>query len=159
DLFSPETAKVVMDRDRTIMASGTTATYEEVGTSGGTTRTYLSTKGPYRDHEGRVIGLFGISRDITGRLRAKRSAPFRADAGVALAGVVDAESTLQKVARLAVPFFADWCIVDMVQPEGPLRRVAVAHSDSARTELGYELARRYPVDPSLAHGPPRVLRT
>jgi PAS domain S-box-containing protein len=159
DLFSAETAKAIMDRDQAVMASGTTATYEEVGTSGQGTRIYLSTKGPYRDHQSRVIGVFGISRDVTGRLRAERSARFLADAGVALAGVVDAESTLQKVARLAVPFFADWCVVDMVQPAGPMRRVAVAHSDAGRTELGYELARRYPVDPTLAHGPPRVLRT
>jgi PAS domain S-box-containing protein len=159
ELFSPETAKVIMDRDRAVMASGATATYEELTTSAGTTRTFLSTKGPYRDHEGRVIGLFGISRDISGRLRAERSARFLADAGVALAGVVDADSTLQKVARLAVPFFADWCVVDLVESDGPLRRVAVAHSDAGRTELGYELARRYPVDPSLPHGPPRVLRT
>jgi PAS domain S-box-containing protein len=159
DLFSPETAKAIMDRDRAVMASGTTATYEELTTSAETTRTYLSTKGPFRDHEGRVIGLFGISRDITARLRAERSARFLADAGVALAGVVDAESTLQKVARLAVPFFADWCVVDMVEAEGPMRRVAVAHSDPRRTDLGYELAKRYPVHPSLSHGPPRVLRT
>jgi PAS domain S-box-containing protein len=159
ELFSPETAKAVMDRDRAVMASGTTATYEELTISGKTTRTYLSTKGPYRDHDGRVIGLFGISRDVTSRLRAERSARFLADAGVALAGVVDVESTLQKVARLAVPFFTDWCVVDMVQPEGPMRRVAVAHSDARRAELGYELAKRYPVEPTLGHGPPRVLRS
>ena len=29
------------------------------------TRTYLSNKSPYRDAGGRVIGLIGISRDIT----------------------------------------------------------------------------------------------
>jgi PAS domain S-box-containing protein len=159
ELFSPETAKAIMDRDRAAMASGTTATYEELTTTAAATRVYLSTKGPYRDHEGRVIGLFGISRDITARLRAERSARFLADAGVALASVVDLESTLQEVARLAVPFFADWSVVDMVQPEGPMRRVAVAHTEPRRTELGYEMARRYPVDPELAQGPPRVLRT
>ncbi|MEW6708115.1 MAG: EAL domain-containing protein [Pseudomonadota bacterium] len=33
------------------------------------TRTYLHTLGPLRDHEGRVVGAFGISRDITERKR------------------------------------------------------------------------------------------
>lgn len=33
----------------------------------GQTRTYLSTKGPYRDDQGRVIGIIGVSRDITER--------------------------------------------------------------------------------------------
>jgi signal transduction histidine kinase len=33
----------------------------------GITRTYLSTKGVYRDHQGNIIGLFGIARNITER--------------------------------------------------------------------------------------------
>jgi PAS domain S-box-containing protein len=35
------------------------------------TRTYLSTKGPVRDAQDKVIGLFGIARDITDRKRAE----------------------------------------------------------------------------------------
>ncbi len=70
ELFSSESASEIMARDRAIMAQGNTATYEETGTAAGVTRTYLSTKGPYRDDEGAIIGLIGISRDITERIRA-----------------------------------------------------------------------------------------
>lgn len=69
--FSTETARQIMERDRRIMESGQTQTAEEVGTAAGQTRTFLSTKGPYRDEQGHVIGLIGISRDITARKQAE----------------------------------------------------------------------------------------
>src|SRR5262249_38479435 len=67
ELFSPETARAIMEGDRRIMAAEKIQTYEDVGTAAGVTRTYLSTKGPYRDARGTVRGMIGISRDITER--------------------------------------------------------------------------------------------
>src|SRR3954447_25567263 len=66
-LFSPETARTIMEGDRRIMATGEIQTLEDVGTAAGVTRTYLSTKGPYRDAQGNIIGLIGISCDISER--------------------------------------------------------------------------------------------
>ncbi|HEX8160833.1 MAG TPA: response regulator [Pyrinomonadaceae bacterium] len=66
-LYSPDAARMIIEGERRVMASGRTQTYEEIGTVAGETRTYLSTKGPYRDPQGNVIGLIGISRDITER--------------------------------------------------------------------------------------------
>ena len=71
-LFSPATAEKIMERDRHVMAAGEFVTHEDVGTAAGVTRTYLSTKGPYRDQHGSVIGLVGISRDISERKFAER---------------------------------------------------------------------------------------
>jgi len=71
DLFSPETAVPIMARDRAVLQLGESQVYEEVGGSGGVTRTYLATKSPYRDAGGDVVGLIGISRDITERKRAE----------------------------------------------------------------------------------------
>jgi PAS domain S-box-containing protein len=73
DLFPPETAHVVMDRDRQVMTTGEQVTFEETVTAAGVTRTYLSTKGVYRDPHGVVIGLIGISRDITAQKRAEQA--------------------------------------------------------------------------------------
>jgi PAS domain S-box-containing protein len=67
EFYTPETALPMMERDRKIMESGVTQTYEEVASAAGLTRTFLSTKGVYRDPSGTVIGLIGICRDITGR--------------------------------------------------------------------------------------------
>src|SRR5262249_56874942 len=72
ELFSPETARLIMEGDRRIMATGAVQTYEDVGVAAGVTRTYLSTKGPYRDAQDNVIGVIGISCDITERKRAER---------------------------------------------------------------------------------------
>jgi signal transduction histidine kinase len=47
------------------MATGRTHTLEETLTAAGATRTYLATKGVFRDPQGTVIGLIGISRDVT----------------------------------------------------------------------------------------------
>jgi PAS domain S-box-containing protein len=73
DLFPPETARVVMDRDRQVMTTGERVTFEETVTAAGVTRTYLSTKGAYRDPHGKVTGLIGISRDITAQKRAEQA--------------------------------------------------------------------------------------
>jgi two-component system cell cycle sensor histidine kinase/response regulator CckA len=70
-LFSAETGLQIMERDRAVIESGETYTYEQVVISGDQARTYFSTKSPYRDTAGRVIGLLGISHDITDRKRAE----------------------------------------------------------------------------------------
>jgi PAS domain S-box-containing protein len=117
------------------------------------------TVSPIHDGAGRVIGASKIARDTTTQKRALASAQFLASASAALATVVDYESTLNKVAQVAVPFFADWCVIDIVQPDGTLRRIAVVHSDPARVALGEAFHRRYPPPPDAAHGTRYVLRT
>lgn len=68
-LFDPEGADIVMNRDRRVMASGKVETEEETLTAVGITRTYLATKAPYWGENGNIIGVIGISRDITERKR------------------------------------------------------------------------------------------
>ncbi len=65
ELFSPETAHIVIDHDRQVMESGKSVTSEETATASGVTRTYLATKGLLRNAHGRVTGLIGISHDVT----------------------------------------------------------------------------------------------
>jgi PAS domain S-box-containing protein len=67
-LFPAAEARAVMDGDRRTMESGSTRTYEEEATGAdGQRRTYLATKGPVFDTGGKVVGMFGVSRDITER--------------------------------------------------------------------------------------------
>jgi len=97
ELFEAEDGKKAIEEDSEIMASDETRTTEDTTTADGVTRTYLATKGPYRDHRGEVVGLFGVSRDITGRKEAEealreseerfRSAFENAPIGVALVGL------------------------------------------------------------------------
>ncbi|HEY2031852.1 MAG TPA: PAS domain-containing protein, partial [Myxococcales bacterium] len=83
---------------------------------------------------------------------------FLAEASALLAGSLDYETTLKRVAQLVVPRFADWCGVDVLE-DGELRSVAVAHSDPSKVEMARELRRRYPVRLDDATGLPNVLRT
>jgi predicted ATPase/signal transduction histidine kinase/tRNA A-37 threonylcarbamoyl transferase component Bud32 len=83
---------------------------------------------------------------------AAATATFLADAGAILAESLDYRVTLSKVARLAVPFLADWCLVDVIE-DGVARRVAGTHVNPARQAELAELAARYPASldsPQLA---------
>ncbi|MBA2715920.1 MAG: EAL domain-containing protein, partial [Propionibacteriales bacterium] len=64
-------ARHMEDQDRAIVATGETHTYEERLTVGdGEPRTYLTTKRPLIDDHGAVVGVIGVSRDITESKRA-----------------------------------------------------------------------------------------
>jgi PAS domain S-box-containing protein len=69
-LFPPEEAADIMARDRKVMETGSIGTSEETRTNAkGRVATFLITKGPLYDEAGRMTGIFGISRDITDRVR------------------------------------------------------------------------------------------
>ena len=64
--FQPrEVAQMVKDRDRAVIADGQAITYEQTVQLDGGARTFLTTKAPRRSDDGQIIGLLGISRDIT----------------------------------------------------------------------------------------------
>jgi PAS domain S-box-containing protein len=72
ELLHPDSAREVREHDRRIMELGQPQTYEQVVTAAGATRTLLVTKGPYRDAEGRVAGVFAIARDVSERKALER---------------------------------------------------------------------------------------
>ena len=109
--------------------------------------------------DGQPLRMIGIGLDVTQRKRAEQTARFLADASAALAVLVDFNSTLQKVASLAVPSFADWVTVDLAEPDGSLRRVSVSHIDPAKVQLAHEVHRRFPPDPTAPQGVWSILRT
>lgn len=111
------------------------------------------------DDAGRIVRWFGTGTDIHEQKRAEESSRYLADASAALAAVVDYKSTLQTVANLAVPHFADWSAVDVTDDDGALRRLVVAHQDPQKVKVAHELMRQYPPDPHAASGAFAVLRT
>jgi two-component system, sensor histidine kinase and response regulator len=73
ELLDPDTAQRLMNRDAAVLADGRVQYYEEAVQFNGRQRTLLITKGPLRDADGRVIGVFGVSRDISERKRAEQA--------------------------------------------------------------------------------------
>lgn len=71
-LFDAEGARLVSEADREILQSGLLKTSEVTLTANGVTRNFLSTKAPYRDELGNIIGVIGISHDITARKEVER---------------------------------------------------------------------------------------
>jgi signal transduction histidine kinase/ActR/RegA family two-component response regulator len=62
---------------------------------------------------------------------AGRRASFLAEASRVLAGSLDDEATLKSMARVAVPYLADYVVVDVLDADRRLRRLGAAHADPA----------------------------
>jgi len=90
---------------------------------------------------------------------SEKRAAFLASASQSLANSLNLEVTLRTVARLAVPDFADWCAVDLVDSSGAIRRVAVEHPDPTKLELVRRIEEDYPSNPDSPHGVHHVIRT
>jgi PAS domain S-box-containing protein len=114
---------------------------------------------PIRSSDGKLIGTAVITRDVTIRKREDIAARFLADASAVLAALTDEADSLQKLATLAVPQFADWCAIDMANPDGSLRRVAVAHADPNKVRLAHEVLQRWRTDPNEHYGAHAVIRS
>jgi PAS domain S-box-containing protein len=65
ELYPEQTARQFIADDQKVLASGNALSFEGVATSTQGTQAYLVTKGVYRDRDGRILGLFGISHDMT----------------------------------------------------------------------------------------------
>ena len=73
DIYPPETAKAFIEHDRQVIASGVAQSFEGEAVGNGQVQTYLVTKGVCRDKDGSIVGLFGISHDITARKQAQEA--------------------------------------------------------------------------------------
>ena len=103
-----------------------------------------------------------LIQEQTARLEAEadqQRAAFLAQVSATLASSLDYESTLTSVANLVVPYFADWCSVNLLQDNQAINQVAVAHRDPEKVKLAWELYQRYPRDFDVSEGVAKVLRT
>lgn len=100
-----------------------------------------------------------LDRALAKEEDAVRRLALLAEASRILAASLEYEATLASIARLAVPTIADWCIVDLLDDQGAIRQVGIAHSDPSKESLVRELRLRYPPTPNPQHVILRVLRS
>ena len=84
---------------------------------------------------------------------------FLAEASHLLSSTLDFTETLRRLARLAVPRMADWCAIHLVDGDGRLEVVEVAHADPAKVKIALEVRRRFPPNPDDPNGAYAVLRS
>ncbi|WP_344774698.1 SpoIIE family protein phosphatase [Nocardioides panacisoli] len=112
-----------------------------------------------REQELEFIGTLADScAQALERIRAQEEAAaqeararFLARASAELASSLDYGVTLSNVAKMAVPGFADWCGVDLLE-DGRLHRLAVQHVDPTKVQMAIDLERRYPADQEAGEG-------
>ena len=90
---------------------------------------------------------------------ARRRLAFLAEASVILGSSLDYSTTLTNLARLAVPYLADWCIVYTREADGSIHRLAMEHVDPAKREVADRIRQRFIIKPDAPEGVPKVLRT
>lgn len=122
-------------------------------------RWILATDSPRFLPDGSFAGYIGSGIDITERKRTEEAQRFLAEASSILSASLDYEVTLENLAQLAVPYLADYCVVEMLQGPTSLQLVAVAHVKPAKIPLVRELRRVHPLDPYSDHDVARVLRS
>ena len=76
----------------------------------------------------------GLNQNLVERIGGEDHVRFLAEASEILAGSLDYETELERVAHLIVPALADWCAVDLLADDGCLQRLAVVHRDPAKAE-------------------------
>ena len=117
-----------------------------------------------KDAEGQPLFAIGMGEDITRRKEAEderlqlireqaartdaeaaqKRLAFLVDVSTQLAASLDLPTTMESIARSAVPLLADWCTVNVVGASGMLEGVATAHIDPMKEALAIDMRRRYP---------------
>ncbi|HEY2072210.1 MAG TPA: ATP-binding protein [Gaiellaceae bacterium] len=160
---SPWTAVVhANDREELTSKLGAGEAFEQelrFRSEDGSFRWHLVRTAAIRDEVGRVESWVGTATDIDDRKRAEEQWSFLLEASDALALSLDYRETLAQVARLAVDRVSDWCTVHVVEPDGSIAEVTVAHRDPAQVAFARELQERYPPDPNAPTGAAAVIRT
>jgi len=96
-----------------------------------------------------VVSAF---QDITALKQSELRLGFLSQASAILGQSIDYAATLAAVAQLAVPVLGDWCVVDVVEPDQGVHRVATAHADESKLRLAEDAQRRWPSDPNARAG-------
>jgi signal transduction histidine kinase len=73
-------------------------------------------------------------RDVSERVKSEERQKLLATAGWVLAASLDVESTMATIAELPVPLLGEWSLLELLTPDGAMRRAAATHMDPHRHE-------------------------
>lgn len=99
-----------------------------------------------------------VLRDVSERQRRERQQSFLVKVGKVLASSLELEATLSAIADLAVGFLADYCVVDLLEESGEVRRIRVSAREGA-DQSAAQILRDVTLDRSRPHLMSEVLET
>jgi PAS domain S-box-containing protein len=114
---------------------------------------------PTVNEDQQVEQMLAYVVDVTERVELERAQRYLSESSAVLASSLDYQTTLEQVARLTVPELADWCTVHIVEENGTIDPIAVAHVDSAKLAWAHQIRDQYPLDPNEERGAALTLRT
>jgi signal transduction histidine kinase len=160
DTLHPGDAKQASEAGQRAVASGREHRAEvRIRRHDGAYRWFEVRAVPHKDAAGEVLQWFGTTTDIDDRMRAAEIAQFMSRASDELAGLSDYREGLRRIADHAIPAFADWCGMFLVDEKGGVERLTLANQDPDKVRFLHAMRDRYPYRPEDPIGPAKVLRT
>jgi PAS domain S-box-containing protein len=148
----------VSRREQTLRSGETFEIEYRFRDAAGGYRWHLGRAVPMRTADGSIEFWIGTATDIHDRKRIEDQQRFIVAAGDELARSLDYRETLRRVGELAADEIADWCVIHIVESDGAVVQIAIAHRDPAKVTFARELQERYPPR-NDATGPAAVIRT
>jgi signal transduction histidine kinase len=90
---------------------------------------------------------------------ARKRSALLAAAAVRLGSSLDRKTTYASMAGLALPRTGAWCVVDIVEADGTLHRLAIVHPDPAKEALVHGLERIWLPQPGDRFGVPLMMQS
>ncbi|MFN6527300.1 PAS domain S-box protein [Nostoc sp. ChiSLP03a] len=158
ELFTASVAAQLQAIKQNVIKTGVATRQEVYLTIGQENRYYDLLVEPLRDADNNILGISCAGVNITERKQAEERLRYIAQISSVLSTSLDYEQTLQQIAKISVPQLADWCSVDILNKDGSIRRLPIAHADPSKAELARKL-QEYVTDYKSASAITRVLQT
>lgn len=111
---------------------------------------------PIVAEDGRLVAV-NLIRDVIDSRRTSEQLRLLSDASELLVSSLDTEITIEAITNMLVPGFADYCLIDLVQPDGGLEQAALRHNDPERELVLRQIRDRYPPTSNSDHPASLVL--
>ncbi|MEH2326696.1 MAG: PAS domain S-box protein [Nostoc sp.] len=158
ELFPALVAEQLKAIKQKVLETGVSTRQEVYLTIGGENRYYDLLVEPLRDVDNSIQGITCVGVNITEGKQAEERLRYIAQITSLLSTSLDYEETLQQIAKISVSQLADWCSVDILNEDGSIRRLPIAHADPSKPELARKL-QEYATDYKRVSAITRVLQT
>ena len=102
--------------------------------------------------DGVVIEWVGTITDIHAQKVLEDGSRVLRHANELFASTLDESTVLQRLPQITVPALADWCTIDLLNEDGSLARIAVAHADPSKAHVAEQLLHGSPDLPPAVEG-------